>query len=185
MSIPQNHVISSGIGRALAVELARYRIPLILVARDVTKLTKVAHDIEKYYNVPCRVLQADLSTPDCASRIHAATTEAGLKVDILINNAGVCDQGEMIEGDTDDIMNMIQVNVGSVVQLSQLYGRDMKERRVRVYVYIPLICLLFDLLTTRIYVSSSTERKNVVCLFHGRCYAGMCIRRSLCSYQSI
>ena len=120
----------SGIGRALAVELARYRIPLILVARDITKLSEVAQDIEKYYNVPCRVLQADLSSPDAASRIHAATTEAGLKVDILINNAGICSQGEMIEGDTDMTMGMIQVNVGSAVRLSQLYGKDMKERRV-------------------------------------------------------
>ncbi|KAL7521684.1 hypothetical protein ACHAWX_006358 [Stephanocyclus meneghinianus] len=120
---------SRGIGRALAVELARYRIPLILVARDISKLTQVANDIETYYNVPCRILQADLSTPDCASRIHAATTEAGLNVDILVNNAGVCDQGEMVEGDIDSTMNMVQVNVGSVVQLSHLYGKDMKERR--------------------------------------------------------
>ena len=121
--------LHSGIGRALAVELARYRIPLILVARDITKLTAVAQDIEKYYNVPCRVLQADLSSPDSASRIHAATTEAGLKVDILINNAGVCSHGEMTRGDLNSTIDMIQVNVGSVVKLSQLYGKDMKERR--------------------------------------------------------
>jgi len=120
---------SRGIGRAIAVELARYRIPLILVARDISRLTTVAREIEKYYNVPCRVLQADLSSPDCASRIHAATTEAGLKVDILINNAGSCTQGEMTESDLGDTLNMIQVNVGSVVELSRLYGKDMKDRR--------------------------------------------------------
>ena len=119
----------SGIGRALAIELARYRIPLILVARDITKLTAIAQDIEKYYNVPCRILQADLSSPDCASRIHAATTEAGLKVDILINNAGVCSHGEMTRVDRDSTNDMIQVNLVSVVKLSQLYGKDMKERR--------------------------------------------------------
>lgn len=101
------------------------------MARDIAKLTEVAQDIEKYYNVPCRVLQADLSSPDSASRIHAATTEAGLKVDILVNNAGVCTQGEMVECETDDTLSMIQVNIGSVVRLSQLYGKDMKERRVR------------------------------------------------------
>ena len=121
--------LTSGIGRALAVELARYRIPLVLVARDIAKLNQVAQEIEKYYNVPCRVLQADLSSPDSASRIHAATKNAGLQIDILINNAGVCNQGEMIEGDIESTMNMIQVNVGSAVQLSRLYGKDMKERR--------------------------------------------------------
>jgi short-subunit dehydrogenase len=112
------------------------------VARDITKLTQVAKEIETYYNIPCRVLEADLSSPDCASRIYAATSEAGLKVDILINNAGVCTQGEMIEGDIDSTMNMLQVNVGSVVQLSHLYGKDMKDRRVRrfaAFVVTPLL----------------------------------------------
>ncbi len=120
---------SRGIGRALAVELARYGIPLILVARDMPKLKAVAKDIETYYRVPCRIIQADLASPGCAQKIHAATTEAGLKVDILVNNAGICSQGEMLESKIDDATQMIQVNVGSVVQLSQLYGRDMKLRR--------------------------------------------------------
>ncbi len=120
---------SRGIGRAIAVELARYNIPLILVARDVEKLSVVAKDIETHYGIPCRILQADLTSPDCASRIHAATTKAGLDVDILINNAGVCTHGELIDGDAVDALRMIQLNVGSVVELSRLYGKNMKDRR--------------------------------------------------------
>jgi len=120
---------SRGIGRAIAVELARYNIPLILVARDVTKLSAVAKDIETHYGIPCRILQADLTSPDCASRIYAATTKAGLDVDILINNAGVCTHGDLIDADIDDALRMIQLNVGSVVELSRLYGKNMKDRR--------------------------------------------------------
>ncbi len=120
---------SRGIGRAIAVELARYNIPLILVARDVEKLSVVAKDIETHYGIPCRILQADLTSPDCASRIHAATTKAGLDVDILINNAGVCTHGDLIDGDVTDALRMIQLNVGSVVELSRLYGKNMKDRR--------------------------------------------------------
>lgn len=120
---------SSGIGRALAIELARYQIPLILVSRDLTKLGAVAKEIETYYDIPCRILQADLNSPDCASRIHAATTSAGLKVDILVNNAGVCSHGNFLEHDLEDATQMIQVNIGAVTQLSRLYGKDMKERR--------------------------------------------------------
>lgn len=120
---------SRGIGRAIAVELARYNIPLILVARDVEKLSVVAKDIETHYGIPCRILQADLTSPDCASRIHAATTKAGLDVDILVNNAGVCTHGDLIDGDVADALRMIQLNVGSVVELSRLYGKNMKDRR--------------------------------------------------------
>ena len=57
---------SRGIGRAIAVELARYEIPLILVARDIDRLTQLAYDIEACYGVKCCVLQADLSQSDVA-----------------------------------------------------------------------------------------------------------------------
>lgn len=118
---------SSGIGRAISVELARYHIPLILVARDISKLKTVANDIERHYNIKVKILQADLSTLDCASRIYDATK--GLNVDILVNNAGVCTHGDFVDGESVDIMNMMSVNMGAVTHLSQLYGRDMKERR--------------------------------------------------------
>jgi len=118
---------SSGIGRAISVELARYHIPLILVARDISKLKSVANDIERHYNVKVKILQADLSTPDCAKRIYDATK--GLNVDILVNNAGVCTHGDFVDGDSVDVMNMMSVNIGAVTHLSHLYGRDMKERR--------------------------------------------------------
>ncbi len=55
---------STGIGRILAIELARYSIPLILVARDLTKLSGVTEDIKTYYSVPVRVLKANLSERD-------------------------------------------------------------------------------------------------------------------------
>ena len=120
---------SSGIGRALAVELARYRIPLILVARDLSRLRSVAEDIETHYDVPCRIIRADLSSPDSPSRIHAATKSAGLNVDILVNNAGVCTHGDFVDGNEEDMAQMMLVNIGAVTQLSRLYGEDMKERR--------------------------------------------------------
>ena len=122
---------STGIGRALAVELARYRIPLILVARDVVKLSEVAREIEKYYGIPCRVLGADLGRGDAARRIHEATAAAGLKVDILINNAGVCSHGNFVDtaDDEDYVATTMQVNINSATELCRLYGKDMKERR--------------------------------------------------------
>ena len=120
---------SRGIGRAFAVELARWDIPLILVARDEEKLKEVASEIEMAYGVNCCVIPADLSQPDVANQIFEATENAGLKVDILVNNAGVCNTGDLIDGDEVDIGNMINVNIGSVTNLSYLYGKCMKRRR--------------------------------------------------------
>eukprot|EP00547_Thalassionema_nitzschioides_P001190 CAMPEP_0194213992 /NCGR_PEP_ID=MMETSP0156-20130528/14970_1 /TAXON_ID=33649 /ORGANISM="Thalassionema nitzschioides, Strain L26-B" /LENGTH=845 /DNA_ID=CAMNT_0038942155 /DNA_START=6 /DNA_END=2543 /DNA_ORIENTATION=+ len=120
---------SRGIGRALAVELARWEIPLILVARDREKLVELAADIEKCYGVKCCVLPADLSNPDTAKKLHKTTTAAGLKVDILVNNAGLSSSGEFVDMEEDYLRTMMQVNAVSAATLSHLYGRDMKRRR--------------------------------------------------------
>lgn len=75
---------SRGIGRAIAVEFARYEIPLILVARDVDRLTSLAYDLEACYGINCCVIAADLSKPGEAERIYETTCAAGLKVDVLV-----------------------------------------------------------------------------------------------------
>ena len=120
---------SRGIGRAIAVELARYGFPLILVARDMDKLITLAYEIESYYGVRVNVLQADLSQPRAAKQVYDTTTDWGMSVDVLVNNAGVCTHGTMVSQDLHDLDKMVQINVGSVTKLSSLYGQDMKKRR--------------------------------------------------------
>ena len=75
---------SQGIGRAIAVELARWQIPLILVARDMHTLTELAYDIQACYGIDCTVLSADLSRPNASEQIYKTITDAGLKVDVSI-----------------------------------------------------------------------------------------------------
>ncbi len=120
---------SRGIGRALAVELARWQIPLILVARDLDKLTNVADEIEAGYGVNVVCIQADLSDPNAAKQVYEATNNARLHVDILVNNAGICTNGDVVDSGEDEIRNMVNVNVGSVTTLSHLYCKDMKRQR--------------------------------------------------------
>jgi short-subunit dehydrogenase len=111
------------------VELARWEIPLILVARDLPRLTSLAYDLEACYGVRCCILQADLSQPHAAEQIHQATTKAGLRVDILVNNAGISSNGLAVDMPSHDVERMIQVNAMSVAKLAHLYGKDMKEKR--------------------------------------------------------
>lgn len=120
---------SQGIGRALAVELARWEIPLILVARDLDKLNNLAQEIRAAYGVQCCVIQADLSIPHVAKKIYETTKKAGMNVDILVNNAGVCTVGDMIDSSEENLNQMINVNVGSATTLGYLYGQDMKKQR--------------------------------------------------------
>ena len=120
---------SQGIGRAIAVELARWEIPLILVARDIDRLTSLAYDLEACYGVHCCVLQADLSERDSAEKIHQTTQKAGLKVDVLINNAGIAHDGLTVDTDLDVMEDMVMLNMMSTAKLCKLYGQDMKRQR--------------------------------------------------------
>ena len=120
---------SRGIGRAFAVELARYEIPLILIARDEDKLASLAQDIQSAYGVPCIIIKADLSKHGTAKKIYETTKKAGLHVDILINNAGVCTTKDLVQSRELDIERMMNVNVASTTVLSHLYAKDMKEAK--------------------------------------------------------
>ena len=131
---------SRGIGRAIAVELARWEIPLILVARDVDRLTSLANDLEACYGVKCCVLQADLAKPGVAENIYKTTEQAGLKVDILVNNAGFSTQGIAVDRPVKESTDMMQLNAVSPSILASLYGRGMKMRRRGRILIVSSIC---------------------------------------------
>lgn len=120
---------SRGLGRALAVELARWEIPLILVARDKQKLVELADDIETCYGVPCCVITTDLSKPGSADQLFDTTQQAGLHVDILVNNAGICTYNDVVDSSDSDVDRVLQLNAVSVAKLGYLYGKQMKLRR--------------------------------------------------------
>lgn len=131
---------SKGIGRSIAVELARWGIPLVLVARDIDSLMALAYDIQACYGVDCCVLQADLSKPTSAKSIYKTVKDAGLNVQVLVNNAGISTQGESVEIPLESIERMIQVNAVSVTSLTQLFGRDMKDQRCGRILIVSSIC---------------------------------------------
>ncbi len=120
---------SRGIGRAIAVELARWEIPLVLVARDLEKLKLLAIELGQCYGVPCCVLQADLTKPGIENSIHCATQRAGINVEILVNNAGLAYCGGLVDTELGLLENVMQLNAHAVTCLTRLYGKEMKDRR--------------------------------------------------------
>jgi short-subunit dehydrogenase len=119
---------SRGIGRAFAVELARWDIPVILVARDSTKLQELSKELRQCYGIPCCAIEVDLTAPGASERLHSATKAAGLDVDILINNAGVSSSGDFVNTPWEMIQNVMDLNTRSATHLCHLYGKDMQQR---------------------------------------------------------
>lgn len=79
---------SAGLGAEFARQLAAKGVDLILVARRIEPMKKLAAELADKYNVETTVLQADLSEPAATGKLFAEVSEKGLQVDYLINNAG-------------------------------------------------------------------------------------------------
>jgi short-subunit dehydrogenase len=117
---------SSGIGVALARELARRGAKLILTARRKDRLQSLAAEFAAA-GVEARVVVADLNDPAAPEQIYDATRD--LAVDILINNAGLGQYGAFHATDPEQECSMVRVNCEAVVRLSRLFLPSMVERR--------------------------------------------------------
>ncbi|MFN7929134.1 MAG: SDR family oxidoreductase [Blastocatellia bacterium] len=120
---------SYGIGVAFCERLAAAGASLILTARSEDRLQTLAAQLRAQYGCAVQVIGADLAAPTGARDIFAATTRQNLTVDLLINNAGFGALGEFTSLTLSRQLEMIQVNVSSLVELTHLYLQTMKARQ--------------------------------------------------------
>lgn len=120
---------SSGIGR----ELARYHATkggdLILTARRAGELDALKSELESVHGIKVTTIPLDLGTVTGPRELYDAVKAAGLRVDILINNAGFGGYGLHIERDLDDDLAMIDLNIKSLVSLTHMFATDMVAQR--------------------------------------------------------
>lgn len=120
---------SSGIGWALAEQLAAHGANLVLTARRADRLAKLANDVTARHKVETQIFAADLSRPGTTDEILRFTQQQRLPIEILINNAGFGAYGEFHKIEAQRFLDMVQVNVASVVHLTHLLLPQMIERR--------------------------------------------------------
>lgn len=119
---------SSGIGEALARRLAAEGHDLVLVARNAERLEAFARELTSRHAVTAHVLQRDLSEVEAPEDIYRTLAERGIRVDVLVNNAGFGGYGLFQDTDLTHELDMIQVNVTALVHLTKLFVRDMVAR---------------------------------------------------------
>jgi 2-deoxy-D-gluconate 3-dehydrogenase len=119
---------SRGIGRAIAVGLARAGADVALSARDEGLLREVQGEVEALGRTAV-VLPADVTDAEACAQL-AADAIAGLGVlDVLVNNAGGSSyMGPFTELRFKGWEKTMRLNVDSIVHLSQAVGRHMVER---------------------------------------------------------
>lgn len=120
---------STGIGYELAGLFARDGYNLILIARNRKKLEELSEVLKNKYGTACAIFQKDLSAPDSAVTLFEKLTAGGIRVDVLVNNAGTGCCGFFHEMDLSSITGMMELNMTSLTVLTKLISKEMMGRR--------------------------------------------------------
>ena len=120
---------SSGIGEAFARELARRGHDLLLVARSEEKLIALCNELGRIQNIRAQYVAMDLSEGGAPARLIEETEKRDLQIDFLINNAGFGSMGDFADLDLNRELNMIDLNIKSLVELTHRFLQPMRERK--------------------------------------------------------
>lgn len=120
---------SSGIGEALARCFAAAQCDLVLVARSADKLKTLAQELVHQHGVQVRVQPADLSQPGAAAQLLAALARKRCSVDILVNCAGVLEQGAFVTLSPASHQQIIDLNISGLTSMLSAFVPGMVERK--------------------------------------------------------
>ncbi len=119
---------SSGIGEAFARLLAEQGAHLVLVARRQDRLEALSKELAAAHGVQTRVEALDLAAPGACEALHRRTREAGLEIDLLVNNAGFGVYGPHMEIPWEREQQMLQLDIVALSDLTKRYVADMLAR---------------------------------------------------------
>jgi short-subunit dehydrogenase len=120
---------SSGIGEVFARKLAARGRNVLLVARSEDKLIMLCNELGRSNSIRAQYVALDLSRPEAAKQLFDEAQERGLFVDLLVNNAGFGSMDEFSKLDLARELNMIDLNVKSLVELTHRFIQPMIEKR--------------------------------------------------------
>jgi short-subunit dehydrogenase len=118
---------TSGIGYELAKLFANDHYNLAIVARDQTELETTSAELRKS-GVEVITIAKDLFQPNAAEEVYNEIKAKGIEIDVLVNNAGHGLYGKFVETDLGMEVNIIHLNIISLVTLTKRFLKDMVSR---------------------------------------------------------
>lgn len=119
---------TQGIGLELARCCAEDGYNVVLVARHSDELERLARELSDAFGVEAQARPADLMNVEEAFRLYADIKADNILIDVLINNAGQGVYGAFTGTDIDRELEIIQLNVSSLVVLTKLFMQEMVAR---------------------------------------------------------
>lgn len=129
----EKHVLitgaTSGIGYELAKLFAKDGYNLVLVARNEENLKQTASEMEQLNSaIHTHIIPADLFESDAAKKVYDKTTELGITINVLVNDAGQGEWGRFIKTDLQREIDIVQLNIISLMSFTKFYLKEMVER---------------------------------------------------------
>lgn len=119
---------TSGIGYELSKLFAKDGYNLVLVARNPDLLQEVTDKLKAEYSVEITPLPKDLFIPSSAAEIYETTQNMGITINVLVNDAGQGEWGPFVSTALERDLDIIQLNISSLVSLTKFYLKDMVAR---------------------------------------------------------
>lgn len=117
-----------GIGYELSRIFAANRYNVVLVARNLPRLTEIAETLKKEYGIMAEIIPQDLSDPQAPAKIYNELQQRSIQIDVLVNNAGFNEYGAFHKTRSEKEVQMIQVNMTSLTFLTKLLLPEMIDR---------------------------------------------------------
>lgn len=119
---------TSGIGYELAKCFARDGYNLITVARSEEGLQKTASELQQEYGIKVHTISKDLMIPGAAKEVYEQVKGMGITVEALVNDAGQGAWGKFAETDLDREIDLVHLNIISLMSLTKYYLKEMIAR---------------------------------------------------------
>jgi len=115
---------SSGIGREFAKIHAENGGDLVIIARSEEKLNALKVELEEKYNVSVLVIKKDLTKINACKEVYYKVKNSGIRIEILINNAGFGGLGRFDERNLETDLAMINLNISALTKMTHYFLKD-------------------------------------------------------------
>lgn len=115
---------TGGLGLEFCKLLAARGYRLIVTGRNTEKLAQIREEIKQVE----MALAGDLTDPVCLANLIKTLNENGIKLEVLINNAGFGLFGDTLDQDTSENINLIDLNIRTLTALTLAIAKEMKAR---------------------------------------------------------
>jgi short-subunit dehydrogenase len=118
---------SSGIGKALARQLAQKGLNLVLVARREHELNELAQELYENFQTKTHIVAVDLLKPGAVQALYDEVST--LDIGLVIPAAGIDEMGQFLDKEYHSLDRMLKLNIQIPTEIAHVFGQQLATRK--------------------------------------------------------